>query len=51
MSVKGREYGIRAWFIKPVTEENSKHFVGVLLALLDEKNGKGRDSFFSRGFL
>ena len=40
MSVKGRELGIRAWFIKPVTEENSGHFVGVLFALLDEKNKK-----------
>ena len=41
MSVKGRDLGIRAWFIKPVTEEKREHFLGVLSALLDEKNGDG----------
>ena len=40
MDLKGRKLGIRAWFIKPVTEENCGHFVGVLFALLDERNEK-----------
>lgn len=36
LSTKGRELGIRLWFMKPVHEENKDHFLSVVQALLEE---------------
>ena len=37
MDKKGKQLGVRAWFIKPVSEEKAPHFIGIVNALVEGK--------------